>query len=161
MRLIRDPETVATPADVTAIVERIATAPFNRHPVRMRGRDRALTYGGITGGRLADPLALHLAKRGQQEKQWVAGTTADEYLADLRLSAQHPQARVLVYERSADIFAATISPTVEIVPGHRLGPEWLSHLLVVHSALYGVLRTGYMYSEFGRLDMPEAIRWLR
>jgi hypothetical protein len=161
MRLVHDPESVATPADVAAIVERIATAPFSRRPVRLRSRDRELTYGGITAGRTADSLALHLAKRVQQERQWIVGTTADDYLTDLRTAARHPGARVLVYERAAEIFAATISPTQQVVSPRRRGADWFDNLLVVHSARYGVLVTGYMYSEFGRLDMPEEIRWLR
>lgn len=70
-------------------------------------------------------------------------------------------ARILVYERASDFCAATISPTQEIVPVHRRGRGWNPHLLVVYSARHSVLRTGYMYSEFGELDMPEAIRWLR
>ena len=161
IRLVRDHETVATPADIAAIVERIATAPFNRRRVRVFGTDRNLTYGGAPIGRVADPLALHLAKRVELERQWAFGTSADEYLASLRVSAQYPRARVLVYERSADFVAATISPTELVVPVHRRGRDWDPHLLVVYSARHGVLRTGYMYSDFGELDMPEAIRWLR
>jgi hypothetical protein len=161
MRLVRNHEAVATPADVAAIVERIATAPFNRHRVRVFGADRSLTYGGAMIGRVADPLRLHLAKRVEQERQWAYGTAADEYLADLRISARYPGARLLAYERSADFFAVTTSPTREAVPVHRLGRAWEPHLLVVYSARYGVLRTGYMNSEIGRLDMPEMIRWLR
>src|SRR5262249_42458420 len=102
-----------------------------------------------------------LAKRVEQERQWALGTNAGEYLADLRVSARYPGARILVYERSADFFAATISPTREVVPVNRPGRDWDPHLLVVYSARYSVLRTGYMDSDLGELDMPEAIRWLR
>ena len=58
MRLVRDPETVVTSADVAAIVERIATAPFNQRPMRVRTRERGLTYGDITLGSLAAPLDI-------------------------------------------------------------------------------------------------------
>jgi hypothetical protein len=160
VRLIRE-EIEASPDDVQRIVDRMATAPFNQHPVRVRARDRGLTYGDIVIGRIADPLELHLAKRVVEEEQWVDGTTTDEYLADLRASARHPEARVLVYERTGDLFAATISPTFDVVPEHRIGRGGLSHLLVVYSALYGTVRTAYMYSDFSELDMPEALRWLR
>jgi hypothetical protein len=161
IRLVRDHEAVATPADVDAIVDRIATAPFNHRPMRVRTRDRGMAYGGIVLGSMADPLDIHLVKRAFTERQWITGTTADEYLADLRLSARHPRAQVFVYERTADICAATISPTLEVVPDRRLGPVWLPHLFVVYSAVHSVVKTAYMYSETSELDLPEAIRWLR
>ena len=159
-RLIRA-EVDPSPEDVQRIVDRIATAPFNQHPVRVRVRDRRLSYGGVAIGRIADPLALHLAKRVVQEEQWADGTTADEYLTDLRASARYPRAQLLVYERSADFFAATISPTEDVVPRHRLGRQPLPNVLVVYSARDSVVRTAYMYSVFSELDMPEEIRWLR
>lgn len=161
VRLIRDDRAVATPADVAIIVARIASAPFNRRPVRVPGPDRGLAYGGVVIGRTADPLDVRLAKRVVRERQWVDGTTVDEYLADLRASARHPAARVLVYERSGEAFAATISLTTQVVPSRRRGTGSLPLLLVVYSASYGVVRSAYMYSDFSELDMPEAIRWLR
>ena len=66
-----------------------------------------------------------------------------------------------VYERTADICAVAIASTTDVVPEHRRGPEWLPHLLVVYSARHSVVRTAYMYSDFSKLDIPEAIRWLR
>jgi hypothetical protein len=160
VRLIRQ-EVDASPADVGRIVQRMATAPFNQHPVRVPGQDRGLIYSGAAIGRTSAPLSLHLAKRVVQDEQWTFGTTEDEYLADLRTAAQHPQARTLVYERTTDYVSATISPTVEVVPVQRLGRRSLPLLVVIYSARHGVLRTGYMYSDFSKLDMPEAIRWLR
>jgi hypothetical protein len=160
-RLVHDPTLVATPDDVAAIVERIATAPFNQRPVRVPGADRGLEYRGIVIGRVADPLMLHLAKRVRQEEEWSDGTTADEYLADLRAAVRHPRAHVLVYERTGDCIAATITPTIEVVSTSRCGRRWHPHLLVVYSATFSNLRTGYMYSDMSKLDMPEALRWLR
>jgi hypothetical protein len=151
----------ATPDDVQQIVERMASAPFNPRPIRVPGLDRGLSYGGSVIGRVADPLALHLAKRVVQDAQWTDGTTAEEYLADLRAAIQHPRARILVYERTADYVSATISPTLEVVPGHRRGARSLPYLLVVYSARFSNIRTGYMYSEFNRLNMPEVVRWLK
>jgi hypothetical protein len=161
MRLVRDPETVATPDDIAAIVERIAMAPFNQRPMRVRTRERGLTYGDITLGSLAAPLDIHLVKRVLVEEQWSIGTTAEEYLADLRTAARYPQGSVLVYARSADICAATISPTIEVVPDHGRGRRALPHLLVVYSAVHSVVKTAYMYSDRSELDLPEAIRWLK
>jgi hypothetical protein len=160
VRLIRD-QIDPSPEDVQRIVDRMASAPFNQRAVRVPGLDRGLSYGGIVIGRLADPLALNLAKRVEQDEQWADGTTTEGYLADLRRAVQHPRARILVYERSADYVSATISPTIEVVPDHRRGERLLPHLLVVYSATFGNIRTGYMYSDFSTLNMPEAIRWLR
>jgi hypothetical protein len=160
VRLVRG-EAEATPADVDAIVRRMATAPFNRHPVRVRVADQNLTYGGTAFGHLADSLELHLAKRIQREGQWSEETTVAEYLADLRVAVVQPNARVLVYQRAGQIFAGIISPTLQTVPRERLGQAWLPNVLVVHSATRGTLRTGYMFSTIHALNLPEEIRWLR
>jgi hypothetical protein len=161
VRLVRDREAVATPTDVAVIVERIATAPFNHRPMRVRARDRGLAYGSIVIGQIADPLEFHLAKRVQQERQWIDGTTIDEYLSDLRTAVHHPYARVLLYDRAGQVCAATISPTEDIVPIHRRGRDWLPHMLVVYWAQRATIRTGYMFSGIQELNLPEAIRWLR
>jgi hypothetical protein len=158
--LIRD-EADASSEDLDRIVQCIATAPFNPHPIRVRTRDRGLTYGRIVLGRSADSLDFHLAKRVQQEEQWIDGTTADEYRADLTAAVLHSGARLLVNERAGDVFSATISPTEEIVPVERRGENWLMNLLVVYSATHANLRTGYMFSSLATLNLPEAIRWLR
>jgi hypothetical protein len=160
VRLARG-EAEATPEDVDAIVQRMASAPFNGRPVRVPRLDRGLVYGDIVIGRIADPLDVHLAKRVRQEMQWVDGTTAEEYLADLRTAARLPHARLLVYQRGSDLVAAAIVRTVEAVPIEHLGPRWLPNLIVVHSARHGTLLTGYMFSDMSELDLPEEIRWLR
>ncbi len=154
-------ETEATPEDVDAIVQRMATAPFNRRPVRVRIADRGLTYQGTTLGALADSAAFHLAKRVQHEGQWAEGTTIAEYLADLQTAVRLPQARILVFQRAGPVIAATISSSINAVPIERLGPDWLPNLFVVYSARHGTLRTGYMFSSMSELNLPEAIRWLR
>jgi hypothetical protein len=153
-------EVDASSEDVARIVDRIATAPFNRHPMRVSVRDRGLAYGGLAIGRTADPLLFHLVKRVCVEEQWSHGTTADEYLGDLRGAARHAHARVVVFERFGYRLAATMSPTADVVPVQRRGPNWLPSLLVVYSAGHGNLRTGYMFSDTSELDLPEAIRWL-
>jgi hypothetical protein len=160
-RLIRDDEVDASPEEIERIVERIASAPFNRHRVRVPRSDRGMAYGDFVIGRVVDPLEYHLVKRVVEDGQWIDGTTADDYLADLRAAAQHPHARVLVYERAGDLCAATISATRDVVIPERLGPRPESHVLVVYSARHSVVRTAYMYSEFSELDMPEGVWWLR
>ena len=131
VRLIRE-EIEASPEDVQQIVDRMASAPFNQRPVRVPAPDRGLVYGDIVIGRMADPLELHLAKRVVEEEQWTHGTTAHEYLNDLRVAVEYPGAHLVVYERSGDMIAATISPTIEIVAPARRGKEWLHNLFVVY-----------------------------
>ena len=160
-RLIRDDRAVATPADVAAIVARIASAPFSRRVVRVPRLDRGLTYRHISLGTTADSLDYHLAKRVRAERQWEDGTLENDYLSDLRAAVRHRQARLLIYERTGDLCAATISPAIAVVPVHRLGQEWQPYLLVVYSALHGTVRTGYMFSSLVTLDLPESARWLR
>jgi len=161
VRLVHDPATAATSADIAAIVARMAIAPFSRHLLRAPARDRGLTYGGIVIGRRTDSLDYHLVKRVRDEFQWSEGTTATDYLLDLHAGVQDPRARVLVFARPGDIVAATISATSTAVPLARRGTEWHENLLVVYSALHGVLKTGYMFSGIDKLDLPEDIRWLK
>jgi hypothetical protein len=158
---VRDHETGATPADVAAIVERIATAPFSRRLLRVPARYRGMTYGSIIVERLTDSLDYHLVKRVRDELQWAEGTTAAEYLRDLRAAARHPGARVFVYAWQDDFVAATMSSTDETVAAHRRGPKWHANLLVVYSARRGTVQTGYMCSGIQELTLPEVIRWLR
>ena len=160
VRLIRE-KIEASPGDLQRIVDHMATAPFNRHPVRVRARDRGLSYGGVVIGRIADPLDLHLAKRVVQEEQWTPGTTAHEYLDHIKSAIRHPQAQILVYERSGDLVAATIMPTADIVPADRQGVNVEHNLLVVYSARHGSVLSGYMFSALEKLNLPERIRWLR
>jgi hypothetical protein len=154
-------EVTAASADVDAIVQRVASAPFNRRPVRVPRLDRGLVYGNIVIGRIANSLELHLAKRVRGEHQWAEGTTTDEYLRDLRTAIQQETAQILVYERSGDIHAAAIATTSEIVPVERRGNTWLPHLLTVYSTRHGILVTGYMFSDIQELNLPEIVRWLR
>lgn len=160
VRFIRE-EIEASPEDVDRIVQRIATAPFNRRPTRVLSRERGMMYGDIVLGRMADPLVLHLVKRVVDEEQWAIGTTADEYLSDLRAAVLHPHAQIMVYERGGDLVAATMSPTDDIVPDNRRGVNWQPYLLVVYSARHGSVLSGYMFSTIEKLNLPERIKWLR
>jgi hypothetical protein len=160
VRLIRG-EIEASPEDVDRIVQRMATAPFNQHPTRVPLRDRGTVYGSIVLRRLADPLEVHLVKRVVVEEQWAFGTTMDEYLADLRSAILHDRASLLVYERTNDLVAATMTPTDDVVPASRRGVNSEPNMLVVYSARHGSVLSAYMFSTVERLDLPEAIRWLR
>ena len=160
VRLIRE-EIEASPDDVDRIVQRIGSAPFSRRSIRVPSRERGLVYGAIVLGRVSDSLAYHLVKRVRVERQWVEGTVAGEYLHDIRVAALHPAARILVYERTGDYFAATISPTIEVVHVERLGRDWQPNLLVAYSAQHAMVTTSDMFSSLEAVNLPERIRWLR
>ena len=161
MRLIRQEQVEASLEDIDRIVQRIATAPFNQRPTRVILRERGMVYGDIVLRRMANPLELHLVKRVVDEEQWAVGTTADEYLNELRAAVLHPHAHIMVYERAGDLVAATISPTDEVVPASHQGVNAEPNLLVVASARHGSVLSGYMFSVIEKLNLPERIRWLR
>jgi hypothetical protein len=162
-RLIR--ELIATrrapePLETAAIVDRIATAPFDSQtvvPVRMK--HRGLTYQGEVLGARASTLTYHLVKRVIDDEQWAFGTTAAEYLADLRQAARSLDVSVLVYERRGGCMAATISPNR--IPAVRRGLNALPWMLVVLSADRGMIVSGYQTSSDRLTNIPEDALWLR
>ena len=138
----------------------MASAPFNTAVVRVQVADRGASYQGQTLGARADSLTYHLTKRVVIERQWAEGTTAAQYLEDLRRAVRDPAARLAVYERRGDQVAATITPTRRVLPPRRLGPRPLPNLLVVYSAVRGIMVTGYQFSALENTGIPEGVRWL-
>jgi hypothetical protein len=150
----------ATADEVERIGERIATATFGPSEVRVRPRERGLSYQGRALRTRDDSLFVHLVRRVVLERQWAAGTTADDYLADLRQAVRSPQRRLAIYLRRGGHLAATISPTLSGVPASRRGPEALPWLLVVYSADRGIIVSGYQISGSETAAIPEDARWL-
>lgn len=149
-------------ADTTAaqrILARIALAPFSREPIRVPVRHRGLIYQGNALYRTVDSLSYHLVKRVLVEEQWSIGTTEGDYLRDLQQAASSTSARLVVYRRWRQPFAAVIVPTTDVVPAQRLGARWLPWLFVVYSASAATIATGYMISSRAELDLPGDVRW--
>jgi hypothetical protein len=151
---------VPAPTEVRQIIRRMASAPFDRRLIPVPTRLRTLTYHGRTLGPRSDSLAYHLAKRVMDERQWAMGTTAVQYLADLRRAVRHASARLAVYERRGGVIAVTLTPTSAAVSASRRTPESLPSLLVVFSADRGIILTGYQVSAPDRTGVPEDARWL-
>lgn len=101
----------ATPGEVGAIIARMAEVPFDGRIVRVPPALRE-----VLSGTTADTLTIHLAKRTFDEQQWVDGTTADGYVADLRRAVVAPTAKLLVYDRRGGSLAATITPSRRFSP---------------------------------------------
>jgi hypothetical protein len=147
-------------AEIDAIVDRIASAPFDPQPdIPVLTRHRGLTYLRQTLGSRASSLTYHLVKRVLVERQWAFGTSAAGYLTDLRQAARSEGARVTVYKRRGGDMAAIVDRNR--IPLVRLGPGALSWLLVVFSADRGTIVSGYQTSIASPSNIPEDALWLR
>lgn len=151
----------ATLEEIEQIVESMATASFDPRPVRVRVEERGASYQGHTLGSRSDSLMYHLIKRVVIERQWVSGTTANEYLEDLRRAVRDPAARLCVYDRRGGPVAATVTATHLVLPPERLGEGALLNLLVVYSADRGIIVSGYQFSSLARTGIPQEARWLK
>lgn len=126
----------ATPSEVDRITRHLEQAPF--------------------------PSArTHLAKRTQQDRQWVIGTTEQEYLDDLRGAIRDDKSRLAVYDRRGGPIAAVLTETERIVEPNRRGMDWMRWLLVVYSADRGIILSGYQASSMQTIILPKDVRWLK
>lgn len=163
-RLIRElirARRAATPREVEWIVDRMATAPFNPAIVPVKLRHQGLAYQGRTLGSHADSLTYHLVQRVVADDQWRAGTTAEQFVADLRAVVRAPGSRLAVFERRGGGVAVTIAPTNGITPPMQTGGGALPHLIVVYAADRGCIITGYQFSKLDQLGIPEGAQWLK
>lgn len=108
-RLIQNEDAAPLPGERTAVLLRIATAPFSNlrksaaewsaigtdvvgapHPSRAGET--------ITPSTLLDACEVHVAKRVQEER-WLPDTSPEDYVSDLHVAAGHPTARLSVGEK--------------------------------------------------------------
>jgi hypothetical protein len=161
--LIRDvivSRRLASPEEIAEIVNRIATAPFDPQPdVPVLRIHRGLVYQGQQLGARASSLTYHLIKRVVDDCQWVFGTSAAEYLADLREAVVSPDARLVVYNRRGGSLAAILAQNR--IPLARRGDGALPLILVVFSADRGTIITGYQASSATETNIPEDGLWLK
>lgn len=151
----------ASDEEVEQIIERIATAPFDRRVIPVPTRLRGLAYQGRTLGAREDALTYHLTKRVVEERQWTMGTTADEYLGDVQRAVRAAVARLTIYARRDGHIAATVTPISVAVPPARRTADSLPNVLVVYSADRGIILSGYQFSGLDRTGIPTEARWLR
>lgn len=152
---------LATSADITAITERMADAPFDRRIVSVPTALRDLWYHGQQLGANQDALSLHLLKRVVIDRQWAAGTTEAQYVADLRRAIREPPAQLAVYARRGGHLAVTLTPTATAVPVERRTPNSLPYVLVVYSADRSIIITGYQITDRRQTGIPQEARWLK
>ena len=161
--LIRDlvrTERPASPEEVSRIRDLMATAPFNPNIMPVPREEQGVAYLGVTLGSRIASLTYHLVKRVVLEGQWTVGTTQAEYLADLRSAVKAPSSHLGVYARRGGLVAATVTPSADAVPSHRLGLEAKPMLLVVYSADHDVIVTAYQFSSFSTISLPPEVLWL-
>ena len=87
----------AGPSEIDQIIGRIGTAPFSQQVVDVDPLDQGRTYLGRTLGSKEDSLSYHLFKRVLVQREWAAGTTPAQYVADLHSAAVHPLSRLVLY----------------------------------------------------------------
>lgn len=151
----------ATEREIERIVERMATASFEATERSVPVDDRGARYQGRTLGARSDPLTYHLIKRVAIDKQWADGTTAEQYVADLRRAVRDPAARLAVYQRRGGLIAASVTPAARVLPPERQGTRPQPELLVIYSAERGIIISGYQFPRLENTGVPEEARWLR
>jgi hypothetical protein len=133
----------ATEDELSQLVAHVAQALFASRPVRPpRWLREALARCGITVPARVPACEAHLLKRIYYDQQWPVGTTADQFVADLRLAIRHLDARVWTYEYFGEPCVGLLAPShIRGTPGAK------PYIFVVYSARYGTLTTGYQASD--------------
>jgi hypothetical protein len=163
-RLIRelvDTGRAATDKEVMQIIDRMASMPFASHEVRIDVDERGTSYQGLVLGTRADSFTYHLIKRVAIERQWAEGTTAADYLEDLRRATRDTEAQLAVYSRRGGVVAAIVVPTARILPPERCGDRPEHSIVVIYSTDRGRIISGYRYSTLAVTGIPQEARWLR
>lgn len=151
----------ATTEEIERIIERMATAPFDRRVLPVPAQLRGTPYQGRALGTREDALFIHLVQRVIRDGQWAEGITELDYVADLRRAVRAPPARLVIYQRRGGPVAATFTPSDRVLPASRRGPKALPWLYVVYSADRGIIVSGYQTSGLQTLSVPGDARWLR
>jgi hypothetical protein len=152
----------ATERELQLITDRIASAPFNRDIQNVPARVRGWKYLGVTIGRNADSLFLHLVRRVIGDEQWAVGTTVDEYVESLRRAVRDPMARLALYRQwGARHMAVVIAPTGNVLGPERVGPDAQANIIVIYNATRGILISGYQFSTMDKIHIPGDAIWLR
>jgi hypothetical protein len=150
----------ATEAEIAAIVARMAGVPFDPRMVPVAAELRGLTYLGQALGTRDTALNTHLVKRVVAEKQWAYGTTAAQYLADIRRAVRSSGVRLALYERRGGPIAAALTSTDLVLSPAECGTGALPLFLVVYSADRGIIISGYQVSSMLQIGIPQEARWL-
>jgi len=145
-------------AETVDIIDRLSTAQFDSRVVSVPETVRPHAPQGVPRW---DALSLHLAQRAAVDSQWATGVTADMFVGDLQAAARHPSARIAIYEARGAPIALVVADTSDVVPAEHLGAHPEPLLVVVYSADWGVIVSGYQASSFDRIRIGDNALWLR
>jgi len=151
----------ATSQEIARLIDRMTTVPFDQRPISAPIGLSGRSYLGRVVQAREDAWFAHLIKRVIEERQWAEGTTASQYLDDLRRAVQHPTSRLLLYVRRGGHHAAVIADTQAILGAGDQGDGALPLMLVVYSADRGILITGYQFSDWSKVQIPGDALWLK
>lgn len=145
--------------EIEQIINRIADVPFNPDMVAVPRKHRGLRYQGRVVRERDDSLFVHLVQRVLLEDQWKDGTSAEEYLGDLRAAILDTRARLVVYHRRGGSIAGIFA--TNSVPITRRGAKQEPYLYVVYSADRGIIVSGYQVSGVEQINISGEPLWLR
>lgn len=163
-RLIR--HLVATslaPSDdqIGAILDRLATAPFDHREIRVPPSERGLGGRASTLGQRARSLDYHLIKRVTIDRAWSSATRPIDYVSDLQHVARAASCRLYILRRRGGHLAVAFAPTSQVIPPVRLGQDAQAWVLVVYSADWGIIVTGYQTNDEPATRLPREATWLK
>lgn len=127
----------------------------------MRQIQQGISYQGRQAREQEDSLFYHLAKRVVDDAQWAPGTTAEQYLADLRQAVRSPSAQLAAYRDRGGTIVAAISSTAAILPPARQEARARSNLLVIYPAARGIIVIGYQFSTLAATRVSQEALWLK
>lgn len=140
---------------------RMASVSFATHEVRVSPQERGASYAGTVRGYSANSLACHPITRVVSEQQRALGTTARQYIADLRRAIRDDAAHLVVYARRGGMVAAIVAAAARILPTDRPGSKPAPQMIVIYSADRGTIIPGYQFSTPGVAGIPPEARWLK
>jgi hypothetical protein len=158
IRALLDSGRQPTTEEIQAILQRLASAPFNPREIPVDVALVGRTYLGQVIPARAEASLAHLWKRVLIDEQWAAGTTVNQYLADLRASVLSGQIRIMIAVIRESPSAGALAPN--LTPSERLGPNAGPLVFVGYSVNGGMITTGYQTVNQQSLRLPGNARWL-
>lgn len=158
-QLVEDPNRMPTVEELDALRERVSAADFNARLMETPDGLVGQTFGGRTLRERESSFTVHAAQRVLINEQWASGTTREEYLADLRRAASHPDASFAVYETRDTYILALLAPIEGTVPEERRGSRSGTLVQVIYSANRGRITTG-MQTDEPEGNIPRRRRWI-
>jgi len=141
------------------VFDHVSQAGFATRQVAVEKELHGVIFQGQPLKARAGSLRAHLAKRVLLEGQWAEGTTAEQYLTDLKSVINAPDLQKAVY-RSKDGQIVLGLLGRNRLPPERMGKNPKQFLWVIYSTDYGTITSGYQVSGIEWIRVPEGVRWM-